>query len=236
MTPYRKTAALIGGLFIIGTVAGILAGLVTAPLRTAAAYPLNLHTGEAQWLTGVLLTLLMGLALALTPVLVYPLLKQHNPVLALGAVVFRGVLEQVCQLLLVLSMFLLLTVSAGHQPAGAAAYQTLGAVLRAAGEWTQLIGGIVFGAGTLMFFILFYQTRLIPRWLSGWGLAGAGLYIAAHCAGVFSPQHLTPVIGEGIGLLLVPTAIQEMVFAGWLIAQGFNPTALAALTARPQEA
>jgi hypothetical protein len=43
---------------------------------------------------------------------------------------------------------------------------------------------------------------------------------------MFGPLHLTPEIGVGIGLLLVPTAIQEMVFGVWIIVKGFNQDAV----------
>jgi hypothetical protein len=85
-----------------------------------------------------------------------------------------------------------------------------------------------------MFFALFYQTRLIPRWLSGWGLIGAVLYCIAKIVSMFSPLHLAPDIGSGIGLLLIPTAIQEMVFAVWMIVKGFNRQKIAALSAKTE--
>ncbi|RPJ20377.1 MAG: DUF4386 family protein, partial [Chloroflexi bacterium] len=85
----RKTAIIVGILFIIGTVSGILAGVVTAPIRTGATYPLNVDASETQWILGTLLVLLMGLSLAMMPVMLYPIFKKHNQVLAFGAVVFR---------------------------------------------------------------------------------------------------------------------------------------------------
>jgi hypothetical protein len=235
MNTYRKTAVIVGILFIIGTVSGVLAGVVTAPIRAGSTYPLNIAASETQWIIGTLLVLLMGLSLAMVPVLLYPIFKKHNEVLAFGAVLFRGVLEQVCETLLVISMFLLLTVSEIFGKTGAADasnVQALGSMLIAAGNWIPQIGGIVFSVGTLMFFALFYQTRFIPRWLSGWGLIGAVLYCIANIASMFSPLHLAPEIGVGIGFLLVPTAIQEMVFAVWLIVKGFNASAIAPSSAK----
>jgi hypothetical protein len=50
-----------------------------------------------------------------------------------------------------------------------ASAQTLGSMLIAAGEWIQMISALVFCVGTLMICAVFYQTGLVPRWLSGWG-------------------------------------------------------------------
>lgn len=222
----RRIAIAVGILFIIGTVSGILSGVMTAPIRGGAIYPLNIDAGETEWIIGTLLVLLMGLSLAMVPVLLYPIFRTYNEILAFGSVLFRGVLESICEIVLVISMFLLLTVSEIYGRAGATDVQALGSTLIAAGEWIQMIGGIVFSVGTLMIFALFYQTRLIPRWLSGWGLIGAVLYVIAKLAGMFGPLHLTPEIGVGIGQLLVPTAIQEMVFAIWMIVKGFNQGAV----------
>lgn len=171
MNTYRKTAVVVGILFIIGTVSGILAGAFTAPIRVGATYPLNIDASETQWIFGTLLVLLMGLSLAMVPVLLYPILRKHNEVVAFGGVLFRGVFEAICEILLVISMFLLLNISETYgkaSSADASYFQNQGSLLIAAGEWIQIIGGIVFSVGTLMIFGLFYQTRLIPRWLSGW--------------------------------------------------------------------
>lgn len=231
----RRTAILVGMLFIIGTASGMLAGVFVVPISGGATYPLNVAANETQWIIGTLFVLLMGLTLSMVPVLLYPILNQHNRVLAFGSVLFRGVFEAVGETLLVISMFLLLTVSAIDGKPGAAdatQLQTLGALLVAAGHWIQNINGVVFSVGTLMIFTVFYQTRLIPRWLSGWGLLGAVLYAIAKLVSMVSAPHVAPDIGVGIGLLLVPTAIQEMVFAVWMIVKGFNLPASAPEPAR----
>ena len=106
MNTYRKTTVIVGILFIIGTVSGVLAGVVTAPIRAGSTYPLNISASEPQWIIATLLILLMGLSLAMTPVLLYPIFRKHNEVLAFGSVLFRGVLEQVTQILVVISFFL----------------------------------------------------------------------------------------------------------------------------------
>ena len=86
--------------------------------------------------------------------------------------------------------------------------------------WDQ--GVIPFVLGALMFYVLLYQSRLVPRWLSTWGLVGAALGIVPPLGGMF---------GLSLGVLVAPLAVQEMVMAVWLIAKGFNPTAIPAESA-----
>jgi hypothetical protein len=237
MNTNRKTAVIVGILFIIGTVSGILSVVFTAPIMTGSTYPINISASETQWIIGTLLILLMGFSLAMIPVMLYPIFKKHNEVLALGAVLFRGVLEAVLYTASVISMLLLLNVSeifGKTGVTGASNFQTLGSMLTAAGDWISIILSFVFCIGGLLIYTLFYQTRLIPRRLSGWGVIGAVLYFVANLVSMFSPLHIAPSIESGIGLLLVPLAIQEMVFAVWLIVKGFNPSAIAALSAKTE--
>ena len=92
MNNYRKTASLVGVLFIIGTVAGVLSGAASGPLREAA-YLGSIAANPNQIVVAALFILLMGLALALVPIVIFPVLKRPSEVLALGYVVFRGALE-----------------------------------------------------------------------------------------------------------------------------------------------
>jgi hypothetical protein len=231
MKTVRKTAVIVGIFFIIGTVAGILSGVVTAPITTESTFPLNISASETQWLIGTLLILLMGFPLAMIPVLLYPLFKKHNEVLALGAVLFRGVLEMVCYIFMALGQFLLLSVSQIYAATGAGEAQALGSVLLATNIWSSMLLGLVFSIGGMMIYILFYQTWLVPRWLSGWGFIGAILYFIAHLEGIFGAQQILS-FDLGLGFLMAPLALQEMVFAVWMIVKGFNPSAIAALSAK----
>ncbi len=74
-----------------------------------------------------------------------------------------------------------------------------------------------------MFYYLFYQSELIPRWLSGWGFIGATLVLAVGVLGMF---------GLVLEILWAPLGVQEMVLAVWLIVKGFNPSAIASESAK----
>ncbi len=122
----------------------------------------------------------MGLALALVPIVLFPLLKKYNEVLALGYVVFRGALETVIYIAMTISWLVLIALSQAYVKAGspdASSFQTLGTVLLAGIDATNTILIIIFGLGALMLYTVFYQSRLIPRWLSIWGFIAILLHL-----------------------------------------------------------
>jgi hypothetical protein len=225
--PYRKEAVIVGLLFLIGTGAGILSGIVTQPVLAATDYLQNISANESQWIIGTLLILVMGLPLAMVPVVLFPILKKQNEVLAIGAIVFRGVLEAVSYILLVISMLLLLVVGQASVSSGAsdiASHKTLGALLLSMGDWIEMLLAIVFSIGSLMINLLLYQMNIIPRWLSSWGLIGSILYFVAPFVSMLGAQHLALSFDSKLGFLIGPLAVQEIVFAVWMIGKGFNPS------------
>ncbi|MCB8983557.1 MAG: DUF4386 domain-containing protein [Ardenticatenaceae bacterium] len=229
MNTHRKTAVTVGILFIIGTVAGVLSGLITLPILSAPDYLREVAANESQIVAGALLILVMGFPLAMIPVMMFPIFKKYNEPLALGAVVFRGVLEAVTYIVIALCYLSLIAVGQELVRAGAADalyFQALGDLLKQAVYWTEHILALVFTIGALMLYWLFYKTKLIPGWLALWGFMGAILYFAAAVANMLDPQHLPLSLGVKWGYLMIPLAIQEMFFALWLIVKGFNRAAI----------
>jgi hypothetical protein len=96
-------------------------------------------------------------------------------------------------------------------------YQTLGSLLLAAREGAFVIGsGLVWSLSALVLNYVLYRAELVPRWISGWGLLGGALSFATYLLQFFSIS---------LDILFLPIALQEMVFAVWLIVRGFNPSA-----------
>ena len=224
MNDDRKTAIRVGVLYIIGTTAGVLSVVFLGNILSASNYLIKVSENQNQIVTASLLVLTMGFSLAMMSVVLYPILKRHNEALALGVVLFRGALEAVMYIVLVICWLLLLTVSQEYVKAGipdASHFQTLGALLLKATDQIDAILRIVFSLGALMIYYLFHQSKLIPRWLSVWGLIGGVLYLASGLSAMFS---------VGLGFLMAPLALQEMVMAVWLIAKGFDPAAASSLS------
>ena len=107
-------------------------------------------------------------------------------------------------------------------------FQTAGTVLLVVRSWTELLGPTIFFSLTaLILNQILYQSKLVPRWLSGWGFIGA---ILALAGGLLEPFGF---IDTNQRLLLAaPLALQEMVFAVWLIVKGFNSSAIASPSAK----
>ncbi|NDJ78440.1 MAG: DUF4386 family protein [Chloroflexi bacterium] len=76
---------------------------------------------------------------------------------------------------------------------------------------------IVFILGALMFYYLLFRSKLVPRWISGWGLIAAAPYLAAGFLAIYGAFDHMPTPNA---LLRVPLGIQEMVLAIWLIVKG----------------
>jgi hypothetical protein len=229
MNANRKAATVVGASFIIATVSSSLSVGLLGPILDAPDYLTNLYPDRLQVIAAVLLLLVNCAAVVVIPVMLFPILKRHNEALALGYVGFRTI-ESVILIVGNVSPLSLITLSQEFAQAGvpdASYFLTLGTLLVAARDWTILLGvDIVFPLGALIFYYLSYQSRVIPRWLSGWGFVGAALWLAVGLLRLF-----------GIDLPLVlslPIFSQEMVLGAWLIFKGFNPSAIVSGAARQQ--
>jgi hypothetical protein len=150
-------------------------------------------------------------------IVLYPLLKKTNGALALGAVSFR-VVEGVFVLIGTLGLLSLLTLSQEFIAAGApgaSPFPTLGALLLALRDWQlHAISGLAFALGALMYYVTLYNSKLIPRWLSGWGMLGALLSLAATVLASFARDFGMESVHT---YLSIPIGLNELVLAVWLI-------------------
>ena len=144
----------------------------------------------------------------MVPAMMFPILKRRNEALAVGYVIFRGALEALTYVALAMCWLLVVVVARQYADSGAAVASQFRQSRVSVGQRKEPIlrvQDIVFGVGALMFYYLLYQTRLIPRWISGWGFVGAIAYVAAGLIAVFTGTHLVPLLaparpaGDGHG-------------------------------------
>jgi hypothetical protein len=228
----RKTATVVGVLFILGTVPALLSlplavNTVNSPDRLIA-----ISTNAGQMIIFTAIKFIMGIACAGIGLALYPILKKYNQGLAFGAAGFR-VIEGGVDVVGALLYVLLLALSQEFVKAGAPAssyFQTADVLINTGINWFREVAMLLtFGIGALMYYIVFYQYRLVPRWLSVWGLVGITLTILSALLVMF---HLLPPFGTIQVILNLPILPQELVLAVWLITKGFNPSAVASGAAK----
>jgi hypothetical protein len=225
MDTNRKTAIIVGVLFIIGTVAGILSVVFAGSILNAPDYLMKVSANENKIIIGALFVLVMGFVLAMVPFIMFPIFKRHNETLAIGYVVFRGALETITCIITVISWLLLLTLSQEYVKAvspDTSYFQIFGTLLQRVAQLPM--GDFVFGLGALIFYYLLYQSKLIPRWLSVWGIIAI---ILSLITGVLILFGLQSDFSASNFIMNFPIFLQEMVMAVWLIVKGFNPSAIA---------
>jgi hypothetical protein len=231
MITYKKTAISAGVLFIIATVVNILSLPFLAPMK-ATNYLVSVSTNANQVTTGALLLFIAAAAAVGIAISLYPVLRKYNEGLALGAVGFR-LIEGVFYIVAVMGLLLLITLSQQFVKAGApdsSYFETLGVLVVAGYRWVGNVGSLLaFSIGALLYYYIFYQTRLVPRWLSGWGLVAI---ILTMVSGLLVMFGLIGPMSTGQVVLNLPIGVQEMVLAVWLIVKGFNQSAIASLSAK----
>ena len=226
MDTYRRSGIVTGILFIAATAAGMLA-LFAQPILNAPDYLTKISANEPTVLAAAFLVFIMGWAGAGIGISMYPILRRHNEGLALGAAGFR-IIEGVFHCIDAVLILLLVTLSrefikAG--PADLAQFQNLGTLLAEGRTWVRDVAALpAWCIGAFLYYALFFKTRLVPRWLSVWGLVGITLTVAASILVLF--RQIAPLSTVHL-LMNLPIAPQEMVLAIWLIVKGFNRSAIA---------
>ena len=232
MNTDRKTAIIVGVLFLLGF-AGAFGPAMVKPILDSPSYLAEISENKNLVLVGALFQLIMAFACAGIAIGLYPILKKHSESLALGAVGFR-IIENVFQIVAALALLSLLTLSQESVKAdalAAPAFQTAGALLLAVHFWAALVlSHFGFGLGALMYYYVFYRSKLIPRWLSGWGIVAIILHFTAAFMTMFT--QIDPFSGSPTLFLSIPIGLQELTLAVWLIVKGFNPSAIASLSAK----
>ncbi|TMV48790.1 DUF4386 domain-containing protein [Paenibacillus mesophilus] len=214
----RRSAVITGVLLIAGLITGIFS---VVPVIDGADYLVMASTNENQVLTGAFFQLLMVVAYVGIPIMMYPIINKHNKGLALGSVAF-GIIAGVFIMIGVILLLLLLTLSHEFAKVGtlnASSFQTLGGLLRDGRDLVNHVATtLAFVIAMFLFNCIFYQTKLVPRWLSVSGLIGSTLSILA------SLFFMIRFIGLDATYMMlnIPIAFQQLVLAVWLIMKGFD--------------
>ena len=194
------------------------------PVLSAENYFALVSANRTKVVLGAVLELLNAFAYLGIAVLVFPILRRRYESLALGYVAFR-ILEFVMQILADLSPLAMLSLSdtlLGSGSLDASSVHAAGLSLLSMRESAFQMISITFGSGALIFYSTLYRAKLIPRFISIWGLLGAAIVLLNALAEMFG------ISLPNLGFLML---LNELFLGVWLIVRGFSKPAVDALYA-----
>ena len=227
MNSNRIKAKVTGILLISCMVAGILS---IAPAIDAPDFLIRAAANSNQVIIGAIFQFIMSIAYLGVAIILYPILRKFNDSLALGFLSFRIIASV---FIIIGTVFLLLILTLSQEfvkavPQDSSHFQILGDLLRMGRDLVNHVFMILaLSVGSLMFYFILFRTRLIPRWLSVWGLLGttstmlASLLVMFHSIDIITPVYF---------ILNTPIALLEIILAIWLIANGFDNSVIELIT------
>lgn len=231
LTPDRKAAIWVGVLYLVATIAPVATLSAWGSLIDDPGILTNAAVNEGQLILVAISYLVMAVAVAGVAFMIYPILRRvaDTPVKEGLAHWYVGtrVTEGAVFVFAVTATLAFMPLSREFMAAGgseAGYFQSSSAVLQSSTDVAFALGQTVFAIGAAMLYYLLYVSRIVPRWLSLWGLAASPLFVVASLSLLWTgdPNSTLSTV------LYVPMAVQEMVFAIWLIVKGFDLAALAA--------
>jgi Domain of unknown function (DUF4386) len=232
MNSNRKTAKIVGVLFILAAVTAVIGLNLYNPILNGPDYLLKGSEHANQVILGAVMELILVVSAVGTATTMFPLLRQYNETIALWHVCFRF-LEAIIITIGVISVLSLLTLSQEFVAAGApdpSSFHSSGIILQAIHDWTFMLGPLfMLGINTVMYSYIFYKTKLVPRFISILGMTGAS---CVFICSLFVMFGVFPQISFWGAVLAVPVAANEMILALWLLVKGFNENAITSLASK----
>jgi hypothetical protein len=197
MKSIKKIALIVGLLFLVSTLTFMIGS------NLIQSFLIDETQNKSPLILGVILEIICGFAVVGIGFLMFPILKLFNKRLALGYVIFR-VIE--CTIIIVGGIYLL-------------------SLLKLMWKYEMII--FVFTAlGGLIFSYLLFQSKLIPRYLSGLGIIGYAMLFLGIVLNMFNIFN----INDGLGMLIyLPGGMFELFLPIWLFIKGFNSSVIAAV-------
>ena len=204
------TARIVGLLFVIAMASSILSGeyLDEVPDTGSVSYA---NENQSKLKTGAFFLVTLAISVVSIPFMMYPILKKQNSILAKGYIVARAFEGAFDLLLASIPLRLSALGTLIHLDA-----ENISLRLLALNDWSSIIENIPYCIGALILYYTLYKSRLIPNWLSIWGMIGALVFLSSV------PFRLIYTVPEWVLVLALPLVVNEMVLAIWLIIKGFN--------------
>lgn len=217
---YRTTATVVGVVWLTGFILAVVGNNLILSILGAPNHLSTVSGNSMQVAIGAMLMLIGSIAEVALGVLMFPVLKRHDERIAFGyfgSKIVDAIFFAVWVILLLIQIPLG-TVYLKAATQDTYSLQVLGTVSMQASQYAYQISQIaVVSAGFLLCY-LFYRTKLVPRWISVWGLVGYAVLLFGS---------VVEILGFDLHLIqTAPGGLWELFICIWLIVKGFSPSAL----------
>ena len=216
----QKSGRILGFLFLLTVLAGATGtafrGLGGAEANsTEFLVDIMLHMEQMKLAISLdILASAIGVGIA---IFLYSFIKKYNQRLAIAYLAIAGINFTIIVVSNIIHVSLL-SLSEEFAVTTAATtdhFTTLAQMLHEAYYWTHFLMLMLYSLGGLVLYYFLFKTRLIPRWLSIWGILAS---IVVFFGGALQLADI-----KVSGLLFVQNGIYILTFIIWLLVKGFNP-------------
>lgn len=223
--PDRQSAIWVGVLWILATALPVSSIIPWSVLDKGDGILLNAATHKSHLIAWTLLNLGEAVATAGVAYMLYPVLQRaaETSVERGLAIWYLGsrITESGAYLMMLLATWAFLPLSREFAAAGRPAvshFQVSAIILQTTSDVALTLAQSVFAVGAAVLYYLLLRSRLVPRWLSWWGLVGAPLFVIASLSLLWTGNPNSTLAT----VLFIPLGLQEMALAVWLIVKGFD--------------
>jgi len=213
-----KTIVKITGLLFLIQIVTYMIGnqFLTSPVINSPDYLTSIYENSNQLLIGTLLEFICAIAVVAIAVLLFPILKKYSDRIAMWYVVFRisEFTIIVFSKIKILSLIPLGQKYVNSTMSENESLKTFGNIILNEYYIAVLMVMVAFSIGALMFYYLLYKSKLIPRFISVWGLIGVTLVLTAN---------IFELSDNSLGMLIyMPMGLNELFLGFWLLIKGLN--------------
>ncbi len=227
MNNYRKTSRIFGVFFILsflsyGIGSSLIASIITVPDLLASVY-----FNQMQIIVGVsLMALVHTFTNIALPILMLPILKPNHKYLAFGYFSFAIMATLI---LVVGTLFSLLLIPLSEEYIKADSnmtsnFETMGILLKKASSFAYHMGMALWSIGGLLFVSALYQSKLIPKIMSVWGIIGYVVLLSGSMLEIYEHRDIVEIVS------VIPGGLFEITLSVWFIVKSIRPKKIVKLS------
>jgi hypothetical protein len=221
MNSTKTTARAFGIFFLVGYVAYIVGNVLVVSVTTSPDGLAHVYANKPQLILGAFLEAIVATFFTVgLAVIILPILERYGKTLTYGYL-SAVILSTLMLVVAAIFVLLLAPLSDAFVKAGsgtASYFPTLADLLKKGSFFSYQTAEALWGLGGLVFCYLLYRSKLVPRLLSVWGFIGYVIFMAGS---------VLAQLGYSVDLYLdIPGGLFEVSLAVWLIARGFNSSAV----------